>query len=266
MTIIDIHTHAFPDSLAPRAIASLTSEGEWSAVGDGTTAGLLASMDAAGIEASVLCPIATKPGMFDGICGWLASIESPRLIPFGSIHPNDDDRPALVARLAAAGIRGVKMHAFYQQFCVDDPHMDDYYAALAEHDMLIQFHAGHDIAFATDPIPDRSAPHRLAAVLDRHPTLKVLATHTGGWKLWDEVREHLVGRRVLLETSYTSPFLPAEKFAAMIRDHGPENVAFGTDWPWMDQAAELETIRALDLCEDAVLQITEKTAAEWMGL
>ncbi|MBT3279806.1 MAG: amidohydrolase family protein [Phycisphaerales bacterium] len=266
MGIIDIHCHAFPDSLAPRAIAALTSAGEWTSVGDGTTTGLLASMDAAGIEASVLCPIATKPSMFDGICGWLASLESPRLIPFGSIHPNDEDRPGLVARLAETGIRGVKMHAFYQDFCVDDPQMDDYYAALAEHDMLIQFHAGHDIAFEEDAILDRSAPHRIAAVLDRHPTLKVLATHTGGWKVWDEVREHLLGRRVLLETSYTTPFLPADQHAELIRAHGLDNVAFGTDWPWMDQAAELETLRGLGLTDDEFRQVTEHTAAAWLGL
>ena len=266
MTIIDIHTHAFPDSLAPRAISTLCDMGEWSNVGDGTTHGLLASMDAAGIAQSVLCPIATKPGQFDGIGGWLASIQSPRLIKLGSIHPNDEDKPALVARLAQAGIRGVKNHPFYQEFCIDDPHMDDYYAALAEHDMLIQFHAGHDIGFENDPIQDRAAPARIAAVLDRHPTLKILATHTGGWKLWDEVREHLLGRRVLLETSFTSPFLPAEEFVSLIRDHGPENIAFGTDWPWMDQRNQLDTIRALDLPAKAIEQITERTANTWLGL
>ncbi|MBT7171351.1 MAG: amidohydrolase family protein, partial [Phycisphaerales bacterium] len=60
--------------------------------------------------------------------------------------------------------------------------------------------------------------------------------------------------------------LPADQHAELIRAHGLDNVAFGTDWPWMDQAAELETLRGLGLTDDEFRQVTEHPAAAWLGL
>ena len=54
--IIDFHTHAFPDRLAPRAIGQLTvnaAASGYTPLTDGTVAGLIASMDKAGIEAEI---------------------------------------------------------------------------------------------------------------------------------------------------------------------------------------------------------------------
>ncbi len=95
--VIDIHTHAFPDHLAPRAVAQLQAETEdIQAVLDGTTSDLLRSMDRAGIDASVVASIATRPEQFEPILRWSAAIRSPRLLPFPSVHP---DAPRLVAGL-----------------------------------------------------------------------------------------------------------------------------------------------------------------------
>jgi hypothetical protein len=54
MNAIDIHAHAFPDAVAPRAIRELEAQAEWSAVGDGTITGLLADMDAAGVDVAAV--------------------------------------------------------------------------------------------------------------------------------------------------------------------------------------------------------------------
>lgn len=59
--IIDMHTHAFPDAIADRAITQLCAEGNVRACLDGRVSSLIASMDTAGIEKSVLCSIATRP-------------------------------------------------------------------------------------------------------------------------------------------------------------------------------------------------------------
>ncbi|NCD22233.1 MAG: amidohydrolase, partial [Spartobacteria bacterium] len=87
--IIDFHTHAFEDSLAAKAIPFLENEGHIKAFTDGRAAGLLASMDRAGIERSVVCPIATKPSHFDGIRRWAREVRTtrPRLEMLLSIHP-----------------------------------------------------------------------------------------------------------------------------------------------------------------------------------
>ena len=79
--IIDFHTHAFPDSLARRAMKTLLDEAPGiEAYLDGTVGALLQSMDASGIERSVVCCIATKPDQFEPILHWCRAIRSERLI------------------------------------------------------------------------------------------------------------------------------------------------------------------------------------------
>ena len=48
--VIDFHTHTFPDKIAPRAIASLSSKSHTRAFTDGTLKALKDSMKAAGID------------------------------------------------------------------------------------------------------------------------------------------------------------------------------------------------------------------------
>jgi hypothetical protein len=70
MPVIDVHAHAFPDELAPRAVSRIEGLAGVRAVLDGTVSSLLRSMDAAGIERSVVLSIATKPSQFESILAW----------------------------------------------------------------------------------------------------------------------------------------------------------------------------------------------------
>ena len=56
--IIDFHTHTFPDKIAARAIAQLEQASHSRAFTNGTVEGLKASMRKAGIDASVVMPVA----------------------------------------------------------------------------------------------------------------------------------------------------------------------------------------------------------------
>jgi predicted TIM-barrel fold metal-dependent hydrolase len=268
MSCIDMHTHAFPDHVAPRAMEKLSAKGEWQAVGDGTIGGLLSAMDAAGLDRSAVCAIATKAGQVEGILKWLCSVTNEhgdRIIPFGSLHPRDDDPAGWVRRIAEAGLRGIKLHPMYQDFVVDDRNRNTknlwaIYEAAIEHNLPVALHCGRDIGFPNDSIPDRASPKRLAALIDALPQLPLLCTHMGGWSMWDEVERHLLGKNVFLETSFTSAFLPAERLADMVRRHGSQNICFGTDWPWNDQAAERAHFANLGLSEDDVKNIEYRTA------
>ena len=59
--LIDFHTHAFPDHLAPRALASLAKDIARPPLTDGTVSGLLSAMDSWGVDRAVVCNIATNP-------------------------------------------------------------------------------------------------------------------------------------------------------------------------------------------------------------
>ncbi len=264
MTVIDMHAHAFPDDIAARAIDRLTSMAAWEPCGDGTVSDTIRSMDAAGVAQSAVCGIATRPGQAAGILRWLTDIAGrypDRLLPFASLHPADPDPAAWLSRFADCGIRAIKLHAFYQDFAVDDEGMFPLYEAAADRDFLVTFHAGRDIGFMDDARLDRVSPRRIATVLDRFPAMRVLCTHMGGWKMWDEVEAHLAGRRLWVETSYTMPFVDADLFKRLVAAYGPARVCFGTDWPWQDRSAELDRLRAMAFDPETLEMICGKNAA-----
>lgn len=263
MPIIDMHVHAFPDSLAPRAMTALEDGCIWKSLGDATISGLLRSMDAAGVDISVVCSIATKPTQVEPILKWSESIASERIIPFGSVHPDTPDVAGWLRRFRDAGLRGVKMHPMYQDFAFDEPRMDPLYAAIAEAGLLLEPHCGYDIAFPGD---QRGDCDRLARVIERHPTLRLICTHLGGWKQWKAVHQHLVGRDVVMETSMSVGLLGLEATAELIRAQGYDRILFGTDWPWEHQVEQLNLLRMLDLPAEQTNAILGGNAARILGL
>ena len=264
MTVIDFHTHAFPDSLAGRAIATLEAEADyvWRAKLDGRVSSLVASMDAAGIARSVVCPIATRPEHFDGILKWCIAIRSERIVPLASVHPAAPDVTSQIRRIAEAGLAGLKLHPMYQDFEIDEPRLDGLYAAAAEAGLIVVLHCGFDIAY---PGSTQAHPHRVATVRDRYPELKLVATHLGGFKAWDEVRRHLAGRDVWMETSFTLNWMSDQEVLELIRSHGTQRILFGTDSPWADQAEELAHFRALGLGQDEQAAILGRNAERVLG-
>ena len=74
---------------------------------DGKVSSLLASMDICGIEKSVVCSIATKPSQFEPILKWSRKIQSDRIIPLPSVHPDD---PKCVEQIETDKGRGIQGH------------------------------------------------------------------------------------------------------------------------------------------------------------
>lgn len=243
--IIDVHTHAFPDHLAARAMAQLQAEtDEVVAVLDGTVGGLLRSMDHAGIDRSVVASIATKPGQFDSILRWSDSIRSDRIEPFPSLCPLAPEAVAQVRQVALEGFRGLKLHPYYQGFVLDDPALHPVYAAAADCDLVLLLHCGFDIAFPRERIAD---PARLARVLDQFPGLQVIAAHLGAWMDWDEVETHLLGRAVFLDVSCTFDFIEPTQARRILDQHPADRLLFGSDSPWVDQKKTLDALRGFEL-------------------
>lgn len=241
---VDFHTHAFPDKLAGRAIATLEKEGGIAARLDGRVSSLLASMDRCGIEKSVVCSVATKPGQFEAILEWCGEIASGRIIPFPSIHPADPDAPAKVSRVGERGFRGIKIHPYYQDFDLDEARCFPFYEAVERAGLMLATHAGFDFAF---PFTRRADPVRVLGLTRRFPGLKIIVTHLGGWRDWDEVEKHLVGRDIYLETSFSLQYLDRPAARRMINAHPADRLLFGTDSPWADQGESLALLEALAL-------------------
>jgi predicted TIM-barrel fold metal-dependent hydrolase len=237
MRIIDVHTHVWPDALAPHAVSAVGSQGHIAAHYDGTVAGLTSAMDRAGVDVSVVLPVATKAGQVLTINDYAASLRTnPRLVPFGAMHPDLEEPAAEVARMRSIGLTGFKMHPEYQAFDPLDAKLEPIYAAAVEHGMTVFFHAGGDVAFDTV----RGTPDVFVELLDSWPELHVVLAHMRGFRQWHAVTGRLAGHDVYFDTGYTLGHLPDDEFVALVRAHGPERVLFGSDGPWTDAGREID--------------------------
>lgn len=242
--IIDFHTHAFPDSVAAKAIPALEKEGKIKAHTTGTTRSLLASMDLAGIERSLICSIATRPEQFLPILTWSREIRNARLIPLPSIHPDDPHCVEHVYTVKQAGFTGIKMHPFYQDYFLNEKRLDSLYEALSDTGLLLVVHCGYDIAF---PRIRRVDPAAILNLQQRFPQLRLISTHFGGWEIWDEVEEILIGKNIYMEISFALHYLNRERIVRMLNNHPPEYLLFGSDSPWVDQTEDISRLQALPL-------------------
>lgn len=251
--MVDFHVHAFPDSLAPRATARVERAAGVRAALDGTIAALLSSMDAAGIETSVVLSIATKPSQFEPILEWSRAIRSRRIVPFLSVHP-DDPRAVEKVRLAAAeGFAGFKFQPYYQEFSLDEERMFPIYEAMEEAGLICVSHTGFDTSHAYERKAD---PARILRVIERFPRLTFVTTHLGAWKDWELVAELLPKAGLWTDVSYALPFMSPERARALLSVFPADRLLFGSDSPWADQSQSIRQLRGLGLeaaLEEAIL-------------
>jgi hypothetical protein len=242
--ITDCHAHAFPDELAPRAIEELEGRQDQQEPGaflDGTVSDLLGSMDAAGIERSIICSIATAPKQVIPILKWSLQVRSLRIVPFGSVHPDADDPAGDVVRIAESRLRGVKLHPQYQAFDLGDPVLWPVFEAVEQTGLILTLHCGLDFAFPPDD--ERAHPEKVLVIHRAFPDIPLIATHMGGWRRWEEVVRTLAGTGVYLETSYSLDRMDPGVLQRILRRHPVERILFGSDSPWQDQRTTLERAR-----------------------
>lgn len=259
--IIDVHTHVFPDTVAGRARSSLQQGSDIVWHGDGTVDGLLAEMDRSGIDVSVIQPVATNPASVHKVNVWASELASDRIVPFGAMHPELEHPESEIEHMRSLGIKGFKMHPEFQAFTPDEERLAPILAAAQRAELIILFHAGADPAYQSV----RGSAEAFVRMLDSYPDLCVILAHLGGFRHWEQVRQHLVGRRVYLDTAYTLGHLPDEEFVAIVREHGVERVLFGTDAPWTDSTAELEQLRSLGFSGDELDRLLWRNASELLA-
>jgi len=264
MPIIDVHTHAWTDALAAKAMPALlaSAEGHLTAHYDGTVAGLIAEMDRTGVDISVVQPVATKPGQVASINDWAASIATSRVVPFGAMHPDAEDPASEIARMASLGLRGFKMHPELKACEPHDRRLDPIWAAAIQHRMIVLFHAGADVIHPSV----RGTARSFARLIDAWPDLTAILAHLGGFRQWAEVAEHLQGRDVWLDTAYTLGHLPDAEFVELVRAHGTHRVLFGSDGPWTDASREIAHIGSLGFSAEELEAVLGGNAARLLAL
>ena len=262
--IIDIHTHTFPDKIAAATLDKLKHLSHTIPFTDGTAAGLAASMARAGVDRSVVMPVATSPRQVPHVNDASARMNElgaeTGVLSFGCMHPDFDGWREELARVRDLGLKGIKLHPQYQDTDFDDPRYLRILDRCGELGLVVLTHAGLDIGM---PGKDNCAPEMVARALAQVGPVKLVLAHMGGWRQWDRVEALLPGTGVYLDTSFSLgeitplddghyrpgdlPLLDEAAFLRMVRRFGPDRILFGTDSPWDDQGAALARLRALPL-------------------
>ena len=112
----------------------------------------------------------------------------------------------------------------------------------------------------------RSSPDRMAKVMQKFPKLKIIAAHFGGFELWDEVKKHLLGKDIYLDTSFFFHFLPKEEIKSMILSHPKDRLLFGTDFPIVDQKKDIDFLNDFDIPQDLKNRIFSLNAKNILSL
>ena len=262
MRIVDFHTHAFPDELAHRAMPYLEQEAEIRACLDGTVGSLKASMADAGISLSVVSSIATRPSQFRSILAWSRLTECDTLTFFPSVHPDDPEAAAQIRIIAEEGFKGIKLHPYYQEFILDEDRMFPLYEEIQKHGLVLLVHTGFDIAYERIRV---AGPERIVRVIEAFPALKLVASHLGAWEDWGRVQEHLVGRPLYMDVSYSFDFVGEDRAREIILDHPAEYVLFGSDSPWGSQPVTLERLKRMGLPSERFRAIVSENACRLLG-
>ena len=158
-------------------------------------------------------------------------------------------------------LRAIKLHPDYQSTFFDDEKYVRIIDYAAEKGLGILVHAGEDIGL---PEVIHCSPDRILRVLKHVQPEKLILAHMGGWRMWDEVEEKLVGLPVYFDTAVVLkkdvPHLDSQQFARIVRNQGVEKILFGTDSPWYDQGQALEDFRNVMLTEEENRKILGENA------
>ena len=265
--VIDIHTHTFPDKLAATTIPKLEGMSHTHAYVDGTNSGLAASMAQAGVDCSMVLPVATNPRQVVHVNDSSARIneqgDETGIYSFGCMHPDFADYRAELSRVKELGMKGIKLHPVYQGVDFDDIRTLRILDRAGELGLIVLTHAGLDIGY---PGVVHVTPKMVLHAIQEVGPVTLILAHMGGWRNWDQVEELLPYAPVYLDTSYSLgsinplddgyyqpqdlPMMGEEQFLRMIRTFGSERFLFGTDSPWSSQQESVERLRALPLSDE----------------
>lgn len=263
--IIDFHTHTFPDKIAAKTVAMLAEKAHIPAYRDGTLSSLKESMKAAGIDCSVILPVATAPKQVESINRLAAELNGKDgIIYAGAIHPDCENIEEILDGIKAAGLFGIKIHPDYQGVYFDDPRYIRIMRGAAERNLITVTHAGLDLGFPDDV---HCTPERILNVLDRLSEIiddKLVLAHLGGCDIPDIIIEKLCKKPVFMDTSYVLDRYP-QKARELILSHGADKILFATDSPWAPQDKYAKLIRGLGFDADTLEKILGGNAAKLLA-
>lgn len=272
--IIDAHTHLFPPEIRARRVDYCARDAWFAELYSNpkarmaTAEELVASMDAAGIDASIACPFGwSDPGLIEACNDYLldAMRRYPgRIIGLAAIQPTAGKRAvAELERCASAGIAGCgELMPHGQGYRLSDLALLTPLMEVARaYGLFILTHASEPVGHLYHG-KGNVAPGDLEVFLRAFPDVRVVAAHWGGgfpfYELMPEVQQTAAN---LWYDSAASPFLyRAEIFPIAARIVGARKLLFASDYPLISQERMLAYTRASGLTEEELTLVLGENA------
>jgi predicted TIM-barrel fold metal-dependent hydrolase len=262
--IIDCHTHIFPDEVRKDRRAFCEKDKGFSSIyKDSKTrmAGvedLIASMDASGVDRSVICGF---PWGRPDLC----SLHNQYLMESASRYPNrlivfisllfstpDWSEKELDRGMMKGGAKGVGEIAFYdrEMGSQDIDSMKPILTQMEKHGIPILLHTNERLGHSY-PGKGVTPLERFYELILSFPNLPILLAHWGGglpfYELMPEVAKSMVN--VYYDTA-ASPFLYSKRIYAIASEIvGAEKILFGTDFPLLSPPRYFQELKESGLSE-----------------
>ena len=161
------------------------------------------------------------------------------------------------------GFKGVKIHPDYQNTYIDDKRNLEIIEGARELGMLVSVHAGLDLGF---PECTHCTPTRAKNMLRLTGADNVILAHMGGFEMWEEVADLLVGESVYFDTGVVARYMDKGLATRIIKAHGADKVLFATDSPWASYSDSYNFVDSLPLMAKEKEQIFGENAAKLLEL
>jgi uncharacterized protein len=192
----------------------------------------------------------------------------PQVLPIATVHPYDGSAAlAELARVAAAGVKVLKIHAHTQRFDVADPRVEALVRKAGELGVIV-------LMDNANILPGDS--EKLFNLVVRVPGTKFLLAHIGGmnFRFWnilalartadgfamDNLNFDISGTVLMAADS------PLEaEFVWTLRNVGIDHVLLGSDYPQMGLGRTVDALERLDLTVEEKAKIRSGNARRLFG-
>jgi predicted TIM-barrel fold metal-dependent hydrolase len=271
--LIDTHVHFMPDSVLQKVWAYFDSAGplvgrDWPITYRWPEEQRLAHLRAMGVRAFPSLVYAHKPGMAAWLNEWARDFAAAHddVLLTATIYP-ESSLPDYLDVALRAGVRIVKVHVQVGGFDPRHPLLDDAWGMLADAAVPVVVHAG------SGPAPGAfTGPEPIAAVLERHPTLPLIAAHMGmpeydEFLSFAERYDNVSVDTTMCFTDFSSGPELAERLAPRL-DVLRDKVLLGADFPNIPYpySHQLEALARLGLGDDWLRAVCWDNGARLFGI
>jgi predicted TIM-barrel fold metal-dependent hydrolase len=271
--MIDVHVHFMPKRVMNKVWAYFDAAGpltgrEWPIQYKWPEQQRLSHLRTMGVRAFPSLVYAHKPGMAAWLNEWAREFAAVHddVLSTATIFPE----PSVTSYLDEAlrsGVRIIKVHVQVGGFDPRDPELDGAWGMLADAGVPVVVHAG------SGPAPGAfTGPGPIGAVLERHPSLAMIAAHMGmpehgAFIGFAETYDNVRLDTTMCFTDFTASGHVAAKYGARLAAL-QDKVLFGSDFPNIPYhfAHQIEALARLDLGDDWMRAVCWGNAATLFGL